>query len=123
MGFYHHRALQTGLFISTEFGYRKFFGPVCAEGFVGVGALGLSQQLRSYQPDGAGEFRPASRFMLRAMPTLSAGLGYRFGPHPPAPVSVFTRYDLFAETPFSNRGVPLLPHAALHVGTRVLLNR
>ena len=51
VGFYHHRALQTGLFVSTEFGYRKFFGPVYAEGFVGVGALGLSQQLRSYRPD------------------------------------------------------------------------
>ncbi|ADB38794.1 hypothetical protein [Spirosoma linguale] len=123
LGFYHHRALQTGLFVSTEFGYRKFFGPVYAEGLVGVGVLGLSQHLRSYQPDGAGEFRPASSFMLRAMPSLSAGLGYRFGLHTPTPVSVFTRYELFAETPFSNRGVPLLPHSALHVGTRVLLNR
>lgn len=123
VGFYHHRALQTGLFMGTEFGYRKFFGPVYAEGFVGVSALGLSQQLRSYEPTGTGEFQPASRYMVRAMPALSAGLGCRFGQHSGSPVSVFTRYELFAETPFSNRGVPLLPHSALHVGTRVLLNR
>lgn len=123
VGFYHHRSLQTGLFIGTETGYRKFFGPLYAEGFVGVGALGLSHQLRSYEPIGTGEFRSASRFMLRAMPSLSAGLGYRFGLHTPTPVSVFTRYELFAETPFSNRGVPLLPHSAIHIGTRVLLHR
>lgn len=123
VGFYHHRSLQSGLFLNTEFGYRTFIGGLYAETFLGIGALGLSQHLRSYQPDGAGGFRPASRFMLRAMPSLSAGLGYRFGPHTAAPVSVFTRYELFAETPFSNRGVPLLPHSALHLGTRILLNR
>lgn len=121
VGFYNHRALQTGLFIGTEFGYRKFFGPIYAEGFAGIGALGLSQHMRSYQPNGAGEFRPATRFMLRAMPSLSAGLGFRFGQHTPTPVSVFTRYELFAETPFGDS--PVLPHSALHVGTRLLLNR
>ncbi|WP_338876277.1 hypothetical protein WBJ53_11565 [Spirosoma sp. SC4-14] len=123
VGVYHHRALQTGLFLNSEFGYRKFIGGLYAETFIGLGALGLSQHLRSYQPGGAGEFRPASRFMLRAMPSLSAGLGYRFRAHSTAPVSVFTRYELFAETPFNNQRLPLLPHAALHVGTRLLLNR
>lgn len=123
LGFYHHRSLQTGLFLSTEFGYRKFIGGFYAEGFVGVGALGLTPHLRRYQPDGNGEFKPASRFMVRAMPTLSAGLGYRFRAHSAAPLSVFTRYEVFGETPFQNRGVPLLPHSALHVGTRLFLNR
>ena len=123
VGFYHHRSLQSGLFLNTEFGYRKFIGGLYAETFVGIGALGLSQHLRSYQSDGTGEFRPASRFMLRVLPSLSAGQGYRFGQHTARPGSVFTRYELFAETPFNNGGVPLLPHSALHVGTRVLLNR
>lgn len=123
VGVYQHRALQTGLFLNTELGYRKFIGGLYAETFVGIGALELSQHLRSYQPDGAGEFRPASRFMLRLMPSLSAGLGYRFGASSTAPVSLYTRCELFAETPFSNGGLPLLPHSALHVGTRLLLNR
>lgn len=122
-GFYHHHSLQSGLFLNTEFGYRHFIGGLYAETFVGIGALGLSQHLRSYQFDGSGGFRPASRFMLRAMPSLSAGLGYRFGQHTASPVSVFTRYELFAEAPFNNGSIPVLPHSALHIGTRVLLNR
>lgn len=119
VGLYYHRSLQSGLFLNTEFGYRKFIGSLYTETFVGIGALGLSQQLRSYKPTGNGEFKPASRLMLRIMPSLSAGLGYRFGQH--TPVSVFTRYELFAEAPFGD--APILPHTALHVGTRVFINR
>ncbi|MCU0352584.1 MAG: hypothetical protein MUD08_02420 [Cytophagales bacterium] len=121
VGFYHHRSLQTGLFLNTEFGYRRFIGNFYTEGFIGIGALGLSQQLRSYEPTETGEFRPASRLMVRAMPSLSAGVGYRFRQHTATPVSVFARYEVFGETPFNNQGVPVLPHSALHVGTRLYM--
>ncbi|CCH53800.1 hypothetical protein BN8_02925 [Fibrisoma limi BUZ 3] len=122
VGFYHHRNVHSGLYLNTEFGYRKFIGNLYAEGFIGVGGLGLSQQLRSYQRTETGDYKPASRFLVRVMPSVSAGVGYRFRPQSETPVSVFARYELFGETPFSNRGVPVLPHSAFHIGTRFLVH-
>ncbi|RYC71302.1 hypothetical protein [Spirosoma sordidisoli] len=122
VGFYHHRGLQSGLYLNTELGYRKFIGGFFAEGFIGLGALGLSQQLRRYERTETGDFRLASRWMLRAMPSVSAGVGYQFGRQTTMPVTLFTRYEAFGETPFSNRGIPVLPHSALHIGTRFPVN-
>lgn len=119
VGYYYHRSLQSGLFLNSELGYRKFVGGFFAEGLVGIGALGLSNQLRSYEPTDDRGYRPASRLMVRLMPSFSAGVGYRFRRHTAMPVSVFTRYEMFGGTPFSNRGIPVLPHAAWHVGTRL----
>ncbi|RIV17718.1 hypothetical protein DYU11_31240 [Fibrisoma montanum] len=122
LGFYHHRTVHSGLYLNTEFGYRKFLGNLYAEGFIGVGGLGLSQQLRSYRQTETGDYQPASRFLIRVMPSVSAGVGYRFRPFTPTPISVYARYELFGETPFSNRGIPVLPHSAFHIGTRFFLH-
>ena len=120
VGGYHHARLHNGLYLNTEFGYRKFAGRFFAEGFIGVGALGLAPLMRSYLPTGDGDFRAAPAGLVRVMPSLSAGLGYAIHDRRARPVSVFVRYETFGEAPFSNRGVPVLPHTALHLGLRLL---
>jgi hypothetical protein len=112
VGYYHHDGLHQGVFVSSEFGYRKFFGNFFADATVGGGYLHLVSDLRRYEPDGNG-FRPASQRMHKFMPTLGLGLGYRFGD-----VTLFSRYEMFGEMPFAQDGSPVLPHKALHVGTR-----
>jgi hypothetical protein len=112
-GYYHHDGLHQGIFASTEFGYRKFFGNFFADATIGAGYLHLVSDLRRYEPDGNG-YRPASQRMHKVMPTLGVGLGYRFGD-----VTVFSRYEMFGEMPFNYGGSPVLPHKALHLGTRI----
>lgn len=113
IGYYHHDGLHQGLFVSSEFGYRKFFGNFFADATVGAGYLHLISDLRRYGPSGDG-FQLASQRMHKLMPTLGMGMGYRFGD-----VTIFSRYELFGETPFAQGGSPVLPHKALHVGARL----
>lgn len=102
--------MQQGLFVSSEFGYRKFFGHFFADATVGAGYLHLVSDLKRYESSGNG-YRPAPQRLLKIMPTVGLGLGYRFGD-----VTVFSRYEMFRETPFAQGGTPVLPHRALHSG-------
>jgi hypothetical protein len=112
VGYYRHDGLQQGLFVSSEFGYRKWFGNFSADASIGAGYLHLVSDLKRYEPSGNG-YRPASQRLHKIMPTVGLGLGYRFGD-----MTVFSRYEMFGETPFAQGGTPVLPHRALHVGTR-----
>lgn len=118
LGGYHHARLHNGLYLNTEFGYRKFAGLFFAEGFIGVGALGLAPLMRSYVPTGDGNFRPAPAVLVRVMPSLSAGLGYTIQHRRARSASLFVRYETFGEAPFNNQSVPVLPHTSLHLGLR-----
>lgn len=112
-GYYRHDGLHHGMFASTEFGYRKFIGNFFADATIGAGYLHLISELRRYESDGIG-YRPASQRMHKIMPTIGLGMGYRFGD-----VTVFSRYEMFGEMPFNYGGSPVLPHKALHFGTRI----
>ncbi len=112
LGYYHHNGLQQGIFVSSEFGYRKFIGHFFADATIGAGYLHLISELKRYEPVGNG-YKNASQRMHKVMPTVGLGLGYRFGD-----VTVFSRYEMFGEMPFAYGGTPLLPHKALHLGTR-----
>jgi hypothetical protein len=112
LGYYRHSGLQQGIFVSSEFGYRRFIGNFFADATVGAGYLHLISELKRYEPDGGG-FKNASQRMHKVMPTVGLGMGYRFGD-----VTFFSRYEVFGEMPFSYGGTPVLPHKALHLGTR-----
>lgn len=110
LGYYRHDGLQQGVFVSTAFGYRKFFGDFFADGTIGGGYLHLISGLRRYEPDGEG-YRPGSQRLHKFMPTIGLGIGYRFHN-----VTVFSRYEAFGEMQFNYNGSPVLPHKTLHVG-------
>ncbi len=112
LGYYYHKDFQNGLYLSSEFGYRKFFNNAFVDATLGVGYLLVHSALPRYAIKGNDYQRIGSTFG-RIMPTLGLGAGYQFNK-----VAVFSRYELFGETPFGLDGVPALPHKALHVGTR-----
>ncbi|WP_138992338.1 hypothetical protein [Larkinella sp. C7] len=116
VGYYHHPRVQTGFFVNSEFGFRKYVGSLYVDAFLGGGTLLVRPVSPSYTQDSnSGEYRKAPATQLKFMPTISAGLGYRFHHR----TTVFTRYELFGEMPFREI---LLPHQALHLGTRFLFN-
>ncbi len=112
VGYYYHKDFQNGLYLSSEFGYRKFFNKAFVDATIGAGYLLIHSALQRYERNGNDYQRIGSTFG-RIMPTIGLGAGYQFDK-----VSIFSRYEMFGETPFSYKGVPVLPHKALHVGTR-----
>jgi hypothetical protein len=115
-GYYHHPRLQNGLYLGSAFGYRKFLGKLYSEALVGAGVLALHPAYPTYRADGNGGYRPAAPFLLRVMPTASLGAGYCLSER----AAVFARYEVFGELPFSRF---VLPHQAIHAGTRLRLPR
>jgi len=111
IGYYHHPDVQSGLFVSTEVGYRHYFGAVYTDASLGIGTLLLCPVAPSYERSGS-DFPKAPAHQFKLMPSAGLGAGYRFRNR----TSVFTRYELFGEMPFSQI---LLPHQAIHVGARV----
>lgn len=112
LGYYHHKDFQSGIYISTEFGYRKFIGDFFLDGTIGGGYLLITSALPRYENNG-GDYVKISNTFGRFMPTVGLGAGYRFNS-----LMVFSRYEMFGEMPFGFKGLPALPHKTLHVGTR-----
>jgi hypothetical protein len=118
LGYYYHRSLHHGLYVSTELGYRKFIGPAFLDATLGGGYLHLVSRVPVYEPAGDGNFTKASPHLHKFMPTLGLGAGCRLGKH----ASLFARYELFGEMPVA-QDIPVLPHRALHLGARVNLKK
>lgn len=112
VGYYRHKDFQSGLFLSSEFGYRKFIHNSFVDVTAGVGYLRIDSALPRYKKVG-NDYQAASSTFGRIMPTVGLGVGHQFDRF-----AVFSRYEFFGEMPFGFRGVPALPHQALHLGTR-----
>src|SRR5690606_26977818 len=112
VGYYHHKQLHNGFFLSSEFGYRKFFHHTFLDVSAGVGYLLVDSALPRYKKSGH-DYQAISSTFGRIMPTLGIGLGHQF-----SHVAIFSRYELFGEMPFGFKGIPALPHQSLHLGTR-----
>jgi hypothetical protein len=112
VGYYHHPGVQSGLFMTSEVGYRQFVGNFYADATLGGGVLLLRSVAPSYVYNETGGFSKASPTQVKFMPSLGLGAGYRFRNQ----TSLFTRYELFGEMPFSQI---VLPHQALHLGARL----
>lgn len=117
LGFYHHRGLQTAFFLNTEIGYRRLFGQSFAGISIGGGYLHQRLALPVYRSDGNGQYHKASPARHLLMPVAGIGGGHRLK----GGMDVFGRYEVFTEMPFGLNGIPLLPHKALHLGTRIPL--
>jgi hypothetical protein len=115
LGYYYHKDFQNGLYLNSEFGYRKFFNNLFLDATLGVGYLLIDSALPRYELKGSDYHRIGSTFG-RIMPTIGVGVGYQFNNF-----SIFSRYEMFAETPFGLHGVPVLPHKAFHIGTKFTL--
>lgn len=112
VGYYRHKDFQSGFFLSSEFGYRKFIHNTFVDVTAGVGYLRIDSALPRYKKVGD-DYQATNSTFGRIMPTVGLGIGHQFDRF-----AVFSRYELFGETPFGFRGIPALPHQSLHLGTR-----
>lgn len=112
LGYYAHRNFHNALYISSEFGYRKFFGQTFVDATIGAGYLIADSALPRYERV-CDTYQKATSVHGKLIPTLGLGAGYQF-----EQLALFGRYELFGEMPFGFKGVPALPHKAVHLGTR-----
>lgn len=112
VGYYRHKDFQSGFFLSSEFGYRKFIHNTFMDVTAGIGYLRIDSALPRYEKVGDDYLAIGGTFG-RVMPTVGLGIGHQLDRF-----AVFSRYEFFGEMPFGFRGVPALPHQALHLGTR-----
>jgi hypothetical protein len=115
ISYYSHKELHNAFLLSSEFGYRRFFGNVFADATIGAGYMLINSAMPRYSGSN-GDFSKISNVFGRFAPTAGLGAGYQF-----KSISAFTRYEMFGEMPFGFKGIPALPHKTIHVGTRLLI--
>jgi hypothetical protein len=72
LGYYYHRSLHHGLYVSTELGYRRYLGPLFVDGTIGGGYLHLVSRVPVYAPAGDGSFTKTSPRFHKFMPTMAS---------------------------------------------------
>lgn len=115
LSYYSHKDLHNAFSLTSEFGYRRFFGNAFADATVGVGYMLIHSAMPRYE-NVNGDFIKTSYTFGRFAPSIGLGAGYRF-----KNFSAFTRYEMFGEMPFGFKGIPALPHKTIHIGTRLNL--
>jgi hypothetical protein len=113
LGFYSHKHFASAFFISTEAGYRKYFGSFFTDATIGGGVQFSKSALPVYKPSSTG-YEKTNGQLVRFMPVIGLGAGYSLNR-----ASIFTRYELFGEMPFGYKGIPALPRQTLHLGTQL----
>lgn len=112
VGFYSHKNFASAFFISTEAGYRRYFGSFFLDATIGGGVQFSQSSLPVYKPSANG-YAKTNGNLVRFMPVVGLGTGYSFNN-----AAVFARYELSGEMPFGYKGVPALPHQTIHLGTQ-----
>lgn len=115
LSYYSHKDLHNAFSLTSEFGYRRFFGNAFADATIGVGYMLIHSAMPRYE-NVNGDFIKSSSTFGRVAPTIGLGAGYQF-----KKFSAFTRYEMFGEMPFGFKGIPALPHKTIHIGTRLNL--
>lgn len=113
LGFYSHKNFAIAFFVSTEAGYRRYFGSFFSDATLGTGIQFAHSHLPVYKRTENG-YDQSKGNLVRIMPVLGIGAGYNF-----SKAAVFTRYELSGEMPFGYKGVIALPHQNIHVGTQL----
>jgi hypothetical protein len=112
LGFYSHKNFASAFFISSEAGYRKYFGSFFTDATLG-GGIQFSQSAMPVYKASANGYDKTKGNLVRFMPVVGLGTGYSF-----SRASVFARYELFGEMPFGYKDIPALPHQTIHLGTQ-----
>jgi hypothetical protein len=119
-GYYHNKYNARALFFLTSGGYRYTLGwGVFGEAFLGLGYLRSFHPVEIWRLNSAGEYeRARDTGKGAAMISAGLGLGYDFSRKLNWPVSLFVRYQYYAQTPYSaDEGA--LGQAWIQAGIRV----
>jgi hypothetical protein len=121
-GYFYHEIIAKGFFIQTTGGYRHTTGfGLFGDLSIGLGYLVYFHPGEVFKLNDQGEYETAkSPGKSALMLSFSIGLGYDFSRKTRLPLSIFIRYQPFAQTPYSVKESWWL-YAMLHTGIRVHL--
>jgi hypothetical protein len=123
-GFFYHRFVQYGIQLYSEAGYRYLFK--CgwyAEGMLGAGYIHSIPDVQIFILKDGKYVKKKNFGKPEMMIPVSLAVGYDLEKKCNTPLRIFLQYQLWMQTPFVNKYVPLLPNTALHLGVRYLFNR
>lgn len=120
ISWYYHRNVNHALLLTTQGGYRRYFGKFSAEASVHIGymhAFLLTEQAVR-QNDGTWTMKRASRPQFVAGAGIGAGYdaGYHYNVR-----RIFINYDFRLQMPFVKEYVSLLPNGILTIGLQFTL--
>jgi hypothetical protein len=121
----YQKWVQHGIHLYPEFGYRYAFGSgIAIEADLGVGYMHSFSDLQQFKLNSQGEYkRVVSIGRAGLMASLAMGLSYDLQRKKNIPMRLFTQYQLWFQTPFAKSYVPVLPNAALHIGSAFYFSR
>lgn len=121
LSMYVIREMYYGIAVSSAFGSRYYIPcGIFYEGSLGVGYLHTFNYGPVFSLDENGEYQRKTDWgRPHFTPEIAAGAGYRFTLKNENQLSVFIRYQLKIEYPFTTSGeIPFLPHINFYLGAR-----
>jgi len=121
LAYYHHKNLNHAFTLTTQGGYRRYFGKFSAEAGIHAGYLhALPETERSVQQSD-GTWKPNSGIGRSYLITgAGVGVGYDAGYHHNMR-RIFLNYDYRIQLPFSSGYVKVLPNGLLSLGVQFTL--
>lgn len=125
LAYLYQKRAQHGLQLYPEFGYRFTMGNgIGLESGLGLGYIHAFTDLEQFKLNENGEYKKVPNLGRPSfMASLGIGLSYDLQRKKAIPMRLFTVYQLWFQTPFVKSYVPVLPNAALHVGSAFYLSR
>lgn len=125
IAYLYQQRVQQGIQLYPELGYRFVFNNGIGMGpRLGLGYMHAFTDLQQFRFNEQGAYE---RVPNRGIPSFMASFGievsYDLQKKISIPVRIFTNYQLWFQTPFVRSYVPVLPNAALHLGSAFYLNR
>jgi hypothetical protein len=121
---YQQRA-QHGIQVYPELGYRfALNNGIGIESGVGLGYMHAFTNLQQFRLNASGDYEKVPNTGRPSLiASVAIGLSYALLRKKEQPLRLFTRYQVWFQTPFVRSYVPVLPNAALHLGIAYTLAR
>lgn len=117
LSYFRHAHAQKGLQVYTDFGYRYTINSyLFAEGSLGLGYMSSTPDLEVFEFKNGDYNIVKNATRSQWMGSLTLKFGADFEPWISVPLSLYIGYQFWAQSPFINIYVPVLPNNAIHLG-------
>jgi hypothetical protein len=124
LGYFYHRHNQHAIQLYSELGYRyRMPGGFYGEGLLGAGYLHSFADVQQFKWEDGRYIKKTNLGRPQLMISASLAAGYDLQKKTRLPLKLFLQYQFWLQTPFVKKYVPLLPNAALHIGTIYSITR
>jgi hypothetical protein len=125
LAYLYQKRAQHGLQLYPVLGYRfTMDNGIGIESGLGLGYMHAFTDLQQYKLNENGVYKKVPNIGRPSfLASLNIGLSYDLQRKKDIPIRLFSLYQLWFQTPFVKSYVPVLPNAALHVGSAFYLSR